>query len=237
MPHVLRHGADWYKQWGTPQSTGFRVFCLSGQVKYPGLYELPHGTPLRELIYDFGGGLTEEAGELKAVIPGGLSVQLLDPSQLDTPLDYENLAKQAGTGLGRGDRHRRKPKPGRGGPAHAGVLPRRELRQMHAVSLGARRGSKRSWSGSSTARAAVQYIAVLMTYIADMIGGKSFCPFSYAAVSGVRWKQPGQVPAGIRRRHRRGNGAARHPGAPDLSARHRCAVRRDAAELGTGGKV
>ena len=44
VPHVLRHGADWYKQWGTPQSTGFRVFCLSGQVKYPGLYELPHGT-------------------------------------------------------------------------------------------------------------------------------------------------------------------------------------------------
>ena len=94
VPHVLRHGADWYKQWGTAQSTGFRVFCLSGQVKYPGLYELPHGTSLRELIYDFGGGLTEEAGELKAVIPGGLSVQLLDPSQLDTPLDYENLASR-----------------------------------------------------------------------------------------------------------------------------------------------
>jgi NADH:ubiquinone oxidoreductase subunit F (NADH-binding) len=63
VPHVLRHGADWYKQWGTEQSTGFRVFCLSGQVKYPGLYELPHGTSLRELIYDFGGGLTEAVGK------------------------------------------------------------------------------------------------------------------------------------------------------------------------------
>ena len=70
MPHILRHGADWYKQWGTPQSPGFRIYCLSGQVKYPGLYELPHGTTLRELIYDYGGGLTEEAGELKAVDPG-----------------------------------------------------------------------------------------------------------------------------------------------------------------------
>ncbi len=88
VPHVLRHGADWYKQWGTAQSTGFRIFCLSGQVKYPGLYELPHGTTLRELIYDYGGGLTEDAGELKAVVPGGLSMQLLDASQLDTPLDY-----------------------------------------------------------------------------------------------------------------------------------------------------
>ena len=82
VTHILKHGADWYKQWGTPQSTGFRIFCLSGQVKYPGLYELPHGTTLRELIDDYGGGLTEDAGELKAVVPGGLSMQLLDAAQI-----------------------------------------------------------------------------------------------------------------------------------------------------------
>jgi NADH-quinone oxidoreductase subunit F len=99
VPHVLRHGADWYKQWGTAQSTGFRIFCLSGQVKNPGLYELPHGTTLRELIYEYGGGPAEGAGDLKAVIPGGLSVQFITPDQLDVPLDYENLAK-LGSALG-----------------------------------------------------------------------------------------------------------------------------------------
>jgi NADH-quinone oxidoreductase subunit F len=185
VPHVLRHGADWYKQWGTPQSTGFRVFCLSGQVKYPGLYELPHGTTLRELIYDFGGGLTEEAGELKAVIPGGLSVQLLDPSQLDTPLDYENLAKQ-GSALG-----------------SAAVIviganqslvevARRTLAFYREESCGkctpCREGTP--WLEAILERiehgeGRVEDIA-LMTYIADMIGGKSFCPFGYAAVWGLQ---------------------------------------------------
>ena len=185
VPHVLRHGADWYKQWGTPQSTGFRVFCLSGQVRYPGLYELPHGTTLRELIYDFGGGLTDEAGELKAVIPGGLSVQLLDPSQVDTPLDYENLAKQ-GSALG-----------------SAAVIviganqslvevARRTLAFYREESCGkctpCREGTP--WLEAILERiehgeGRVEDIA-LMTYIADMIGGKSFCPFGYAAVWGLQ---------------------------------------------------
>jgi NADH-quinone oxidoreductase subunit F len=185
VPHVLRNGADWYKQWGTPQSTGFRVFCLSGQVKYPGLYELPHGTTLRELVYDFGGGLTDEAGELKAVIPGGLSVQLLDPSQLDTPLDYENLAKQ-GSALG-----------------SAAVIviganqslvevARRTLAFYREESCGkctpCREGTP--WLEAILERiehgeGRVEDIA-LMTYIADMIGGKSFCPFGYAAVWGLQ---------------------------------------------------
>ena len=207
VPHVLRHGADWYKQWGTPQSTGFRVFCLSGQVKYPGLYELPHGTTLRELIYDFGGGLTEEAGELKAVIPGGLSVQLLDPSQLDTPLDYENLAKQ-GSALGSagGDRHRREPEPGRGGPAHAGVLPRGKLRQVHAVSRGhalagsdpgahrARRGPRRRHRADDLHRGHDRRQELLPVRLRGRLGPA---------------EQPGEVPARVRRRHRRRPRASR----------------------------
>ena len=143
VPHVLRHGADWYKQWGTPQSTGFRIFCLSGQVQKPGLYELPHGATLRELIYEYGGGLTEEAGELKAIVPGGLSMQLLDANQLDVPMDYESVQK-AGSGLGsaavivigKNQSH------GRGRPAHPGVLPRGELRQVHALPRGHRLARK-----------------------------------------------------------------------------------------------
>ncbi len=185
VPHILRHGADWYKQFGTPQSTGFRVYCLSGQVKYPGLYELPHGATLRELIYDYGGGLTEDAGELKAVIPGGLSVQLLDPSQLDTPLDYENVAKQ-GSALG-----------------SAGVIviganqnlievARRTLAFYREENCGkctpCREGTP--WLEAILERiehgaGRVDDIA-LMLYLADMIGGKSFCPFGYAAVWGLQ---------------------------------------------------
>lgn len=185
VPHVIRHGADWYKQWGTPQSTGFRVFCLSGQVQRPGLYELPHGTTLRELIYEYGGGLTEEAGELKAVIPGGLSVQLLDPTQLDTPLDYESLAKQ-GSSLGsaavivigahqnmvelarRTVAFYREESCGLCTPCREGVP------WLEAILERIERGEGR-----------VEDIG-LLNYIADMIGGKSFCPFGYAAVWGLQ---------------------------------------------------
>ncbi len=185
VPHVLRRGADWYKQWGTPQSTGFRVYCLSGHVKHPGLYELPHGTTLRALIFDYGGGLTEDAGELKAVIPGGLSVQLLDPGQLDTPLDYENVAKQ-GSSLGSA------------AVIVIGVnqnlveVARRTLAFYREESCGkctpCREGTP--WLEAILERiehgeGRVADIA-LMTYIADMVGGKSFCPFGYAAVWGLQ---------------------------------------------------
>ncbi len=98
VPHILRHGADWYKQFGTEKSTGFRIFCLSGWVKRPGVYELPHGTTLHELIYTYGGG-TPDDGPVKAVVPGGLSMKLLSGDQLDTPLDYESI-QAAGSMLG-----------------------------------------------------------------------------------------------------------------------------------------
>jgi NADH-quinone oxidoreductase subunit F len=185
VTHILRHGADWYKQWGTPQSTGFRIFCLSGHVNRPGLYELPHGTPLRELIYDYGGGVTADTGELKAVIPGGLSVQLLDPTQLDVPLDLESVAG-AGSALG-----------------SAGVIviganqslvevARRTLGFYREESCGkctpCREGT--GWLEKILERVEdgegrVNDIA-LMLALADMIGGKSFCPFGYAVVWGLQ---------------------------------------------------
>ncbi|MCX7671252.1 MAG: NADH-quinone oxidoreductase subunit NuoF [Anaerolineae bacterium] len=185
VPHILRHGADWYKQWGTPQSTGFRLFCLSGQVKRPGLYELPHGTTLRELIYEYGGGPTEEAGELKAVIPGGLSVQLLDPSQIDTPLDYENIARQ-GSALG-----------------SAGVIVIGANQSLVEVARRTVAFYREESCGKCTpCREGVPWLEAileriehgqgrvedisLMLYLADMIGGKSFCPFGYAAVWGLQ---------------------------------------------------
>jgi NADH-quinone oxidoreductase subunit F len=66
------------------------VFSLSGNVVRPGNYELPLGTPLRTLIYEIGGGIPN-GREIKGIIPGGSSVPILTPDQLDTPLDYDSI--------------------------------------------------------------------------------------------------------------------------------------------------
>jgi NADH-quinone oxidoreductase subunit F len=102
VPHIVMHGADWYKRFGTEKSTGTRVFCLSGHVKKPGNYELPLATPLRTLIYDerYGGGILDDR-QLKAIIPGGSSTFILGPDKIDTPLDFESVAA-AGSMLGSG---------------------------------------------------------------------------------------------------------------------------------------
>ena len=75
-----------------PTRPAARVFSLSGNVERGGNYELEHGTTLRELIYDFGGGIPD-GRELKAIIPGGSSVPVLTADQIDTPLDYDSLAE------------------------------------------------------------------------------------------------------------------------------------------------
>ena len=56
VTHVMRYGVEWYREFGTERSPGMRIFCLSGNVKRPGLYELPHATPLSELVEKYGGG-------------------------------------------------------------------------------------------------------------------------------------------------------------------------------------
>ena len=65
VTQVMRHGVEWYAGFGTEKSPGMRIFCLSGNVKYPGLYELPHAVPLRELLYTYGGGPQEEGRRLQ----------------------------------------------------------------------------------------------------------------------------------------------------------------------------
>jgi NADH-quinone oxidoreductase subunit F len=101
VPKVLELGGAEYSKLGAPpNSTGTRVFCLSGNVERPGNYELPHGVTIRELIYDIGGGVPG-GRELKAIIPGGSSFPILRADQVDTPLDYDSLAAQ-GTFLGSG---------------------------------------------------------------------------------------------------------------------------------------
>jgi NADH-quinone oxidoreductase subunit F len=90
VPKIIELGSRRFVKIGVPSAPGTAVFSLSGNVVRGGNYELELGTPLRTLIYDIGGGIPE-GRELKAIIPGGSSVPVLTPDQLDTPLDYDSI--------------------------------------------------------------------------------------------------------------------------------------------------
>jgi NADH-quinone oxidoreductase subunit F len=98
VPHIVANGAEWYASIGVERNTGTRLFGVSGHVKKRGVYELPMGTPLRELIFDHCGGL-RDGRKLKAIVPGGSSVPVMTADQVDVPLDFDSIAK-AGSMLG-----------------------------------------------------------------------------------------------------------------------------------------
>jgi NADH-quinone oxidoreductase subunit F len=94
MPIILEIGPQEYAQIGAPpDSTGTRLFCLSGNVEKPGVYEAPHGITVRHLIYDIGGGIPG-GHELKAVMVGGSSFPVMTPDELDTKLDANSLGER-----------------------------------------------------------------------------------------------------------------------------------------------
>ncbi|RCW38789.1 NAD-dependent formate dehydrogenase flavoprotein subunit [Halopolyspora algeriensis] len=99
VPLILIEGGEAYARIGTERSTGTRLFCLSGTVARPGLYEVPFGTTLRELL-DLAGGVPEER-TLRAVLLGGAAGGFVRPGELDLPLTMEG-AQEAGTTLGSG---------------------------------------------------------------------------------------------------------------------------------------
>ena len=100
VPLVVDRGAEWYASLGPEKNGGPKLYCISGHVKRPGVYETSMHTTLRELIYgeQFAGGMMDDR-PLKAVIPGGSSVPLLLPEQLDTPASFDHIQK-AGSLLG-----------------------------------------------------------------------------------------------------------------------------------------
>jgi len=99
VPQIVTNGPDWYRQWGTERSPGTKLFCVSGHVNKPGNYELPLGFPLTELIDDVCGGM-RDGNALKAVIPGGSSVPIIDAEDARAcRLDYEGCV-EVGTMLG-----------------------------------------------------------------------------------------------------------------------------------------
>ena len=100
IPWIINNGVEWFRQFGTEKSPGFKVFAVSGHVNRPGIYEAPLGITMRELL-DYAGGVRGGDGSVKFWIPGGSSVPMLTADHLDTPLTYEAMV-EAGTMLGTG---------------------------------------------------------------------------------------------------------------------------------------
>jgi NADH:ubiquinone oxidoreductase subunit F (NADH-binding)/(2Fe-2S) ferredoxin/NAD-dependent dihydropyrimidine dehydrogenase PreA subunit len=92
VPQIMVNGGDWYASVGTETSKGTKVFALSGDVNNIGLVEVPMGTSLRTIIYDIGGGIPKKR-KFKAVQLGGPSGGCIPEAYLDTPVDYEAIAK------------------------------------------------------------------------------------------------------------------------------------------------
>ena len=100
VPLIVMNGPEWFSKQGPEKNGGPKLFCISGHVRKPGVYEAAMDTTLRELIYDdrFAGGMIDER-PMKAIIPGGSSVPLLLPDQLDIPASFDSVQK-AGSLLG-----------------------------------------------------------------------------------------------------------------------------------------
>jgi NADH-quinone oxidoreductase subunit F len=183
LPHIVAHGAEWYTSMGTEKSPGPRLFSVSGHVRRRGVYELPMGVPLRELIFEHAGGI-RDGHRFKAVIPGGSSVPVLGEQHLDVGMDFESL-QQAGSLLG-----------------SAGVIVMDETTCMVSAALNllhfywhescgkctpCREGT--GWFVKTLHRiedghGRLEDIDLLLD-VSDNIKGKTFCPFGDAAVTPV----------------------------------------------------
>jgi NADH-quinone oxidoreductase subunit F len=96
VPHIILDGGQKFADYGLPKNGGTRLFCLSGHVNKPGVYELPLGYPMKKLIYDVGGGIPG-GKKLKAVVPGGSSTVLLNAEEaVNINLDFDSFAKTGG---------------------------------------------------------------------------------------------------------------------------------------------
>ena len=100
VPHIVLYGADWFKGLSKCDDGGTKLYGASGKLKHPGTWELPMGTSAREILEEHAGGL--RAGlHLQCWLPGGASTDFLLPEHLDTPMDYDSIAK-AGSRMGTG---------------------------------------------------------------------------------------------------------------------------------------
>ncbi len=100
VPHIISNGADWFHGLGLTEDTGTKLYGVSGKVNRPGIFELPMGTPIREIIEEHAGGMRDGV-RLRGFLPGGASTQFLLEEHLDLPMDFghvENAGSRLGTG-------------------------------------------------------------------------------------------------------------------------------------------
>ncbi|MDO5021753.1 MAG: NADH-quinone oxidoreductase subunit NuoF [Eubacteriales bacterium] len=100
VPHIINKGVEWFRSLGTEKSPGTKVFALGGKINNTGLVEISMGTPLRNVIYDIGGGIPK-GKEFKAVQTGGPSGGCIPASLLDVPIEYDSLV-EIGSMMGSG---------------------------------------------------------------------------------------------------------------------------------------
>jgi NADH-quinone oxidoreductase subunit F len=98
VPLIIKHGEEWFRSFGVPKNTGPKLYCVSGRVRRPGVYEFPMDINLKELIFDHCGGIIDDR-KLKAVIPGGGSAPMLRADEIDIPMTFDAVMK-AGSMLG-----------------------------------------------------------------------------------------------------------------------------------------
>lgn len=100
LPHIVANGADWFKGLSRTKSGGTKLYGASGRVKRPGLWELPMGTPIREILEEHAGGMRDGA-KFRGLLPGGASTDFLTEQHLDVAMDFDEVQK-AGSRLGTG---------------------------------------------------------------------------------------------------------------------------------------
>jgi NADP-reducing hydrogenase subunit HndC len=100
VPYILNRGVDFFKAIGTVKSPGSKLFCVSGDVKKPGVYEAPFGLRLKTLIEDYAGGI-KSGSDLKCVLLGGAAGTFVSASEIDVVIDY-GVLRENGFTLGSG---------------------------------------------------------------------------------------------------------------------------------------
>ncbi|MGH8800721.1 MAG: complex I 51 kDa subunit family protein, partial [Casimicrobiaceae bacterium] len=100
VPHIVNHGAEWFKGLSPNSDAGTKLYGVSGRVKRPGLWELPMGTPMRELLEEHAGGM-QEGYRFRGALPGGASTEFVIDEHLDVAMDFESVQK-IGSRMGTG---------------------------------------------------------------------------------------------------------------------------------------
>lgn len=100
LPHIIANGAEWFQKLSRTKNGGTKLYGASGKVKRPGLWELPMGASIREILEEYAGGMRDGL-KLRGLLPGGASTDFLTEEHLDVAMDFDEIQK-AGSRLGTG---------------------------------------------------------------------------------------------------------------------------------------